>query len=347
MIDLRHAPIFFTFMIFGLSTNSNSDAVVIGRNGSNVSLPRVEVLSNDSQIRMSSHQLKLSQVNNRLESSNNKNRYLSILGMAATSALFLTVLAMLFKKEKPIKENKNEYNSNLKSNDLKNSVRSPSNSNLSSDNRRNGELTITERSAKLQSNRSNKPKITISTSDTVIDPNWRPEPVVDSDIMGKLTIVTSTTTEIDVVYELIQDLEQNSSFATGTKQKELRRKAIWELGQTNDFRAVEPLVKTIPKVNSLEKNLILDAITRIASHSLETINEILLTSLEDEKVEIRKNAIQDLTTLYRSMSLITAHLLKMTEDSDQEVQQTAQWALEQFKQMSIPIASIEHKKRNN
>lgn len=168
------------------------------------------------------------------------------------------------------------------------------------------------------------------------------EPKVNSDLMGKVTIVRSQTTEIDVVFELIQDLQNNSS-AKGIGAKDLRRKAIWELGQTNDFRAVEHLIQIMPEVESLEKSLILDSITRIANRSLETVNNVLLTCLDNECVEVRKKAIKDLTYLYQSLSLVAVHLAKMTEDSDTEVRDTAKWALKQFDKISFPVASIEEK----
>ena len=168
------------------------------------------------------------------------------------------------------------------------------------------------------------------------------EPQVNCDLMGKLTIVNSQTTKIDVVFELIQDLQKNSS-VNSKRAKNLRRKAIWELGQTKDFRAIEHLIEILPKVGSLEKSLILDSISKIANHSFKTVNSVLLTSLEDESVEVRKNAIKDLIYLYQSLSSVTIQLSKMTEDSNLEVQNTAKWALEQFEKISFPIAFIDDK----
>ena len=167
------------------------------------------------------------------------------------------------------------------------------------------------------------------------------EPKVNSDPMGKLTIVKSKTTEIDVVFELIQDLQNNSS-VNSKKAKDIRRKAIWKLGQTNDFRAVEPLIQIMPRVGSMEKSLILDSIARIANRNFKTINNVLSISLKNESVEVRKNAIKDLRYLYQSLSSVTIRLSKMTEDSNMEVRNTAKWALEQFEKISFPIASIDH-----
>lgn len=170
-------------------------------------------------------------------------------------------------------------------------------------------------------------------------------PIIDSDIMGKLTIMTSNTTEteIDVVFELIQDLHQSDRLEDTNASKDLKRKAIWELGQSNDFRAVEPLIQTIPKADSLEKGLILDAITQITNRSFASINRAVLTSLEDENAEVRKNAIQDLTSLYQSMSSIALRLSKMVDDRNLEVRQTAKWTLEKFDRMSSSVTSIDSK----
>jgi putative lipoic acid-binding regulatory protein len=144
------------------------------------------------------------------------------------------------------------------------------------------------------------------------------------EVMSKVTIVTAKTTEIDVVFELIQDLQQSDRL--------LRRKAIWKLSYTGDFRAIEPLVAIIPEADSVDKSLILDAITKIAQRSWHPINKALFISLADENAEVKKNAIRDATVLYKSIFPLTQCLSQMLGDSDREVQQTAQWALQQFQQ---------------
>jgi hypothetical protein len=145
-----------------------------------------------------------------------------------------------------------------------------------------------------------------------------------NEVLNKVTIVTAKTTEIDVVFELLQDLQQSDRF--------LRRKAIWKLAHTGDFRAIEPLVAIIPKVDSVDKTLILDAITKIAQRSWQPINKALYISLKDQNAEVKKNAIRDATVLYKSILPLTQCLSQMLGDSDREVQQTAQWALQQFQQ---------------
>jgi tetratricopeptide (TPR) repeat protein len=160
---------------------------------------------------------------------------------------------------------------------------------------------------------------------------------VGANSLGKVTIVTSQTTEIDLVFELIKDLQQSD--------RELRRKAIWELAQTSDSRGIQPLVEIMPLLDSLDKSLILDAITKIAERSFKPLNNALVSSLNDQSSEVRKNAIRDLTILYESVSQITKRLNQMMEDSDQEVQQTAKWALKQFNQVSLP--PINHDSRSD
>ncbi|MGL5794970.1 MAG: HEAT repeat domain-containing protein [Waterburya sp.] len=144
------------------------------------------------------------------------------------------------------------------------------------------------------------------------------------EIMNKVTIVTGKTKEIDVVFELIQDLQQSDRL--------LRRKAIWKLTHTGDFRAIEPLVAIIPEADPVDKSLILDAITRIAQRSWQPISKALFISLEDENTEVKKNAIRDATALYKSIFPLTQCLFQMLGDNDLEVQQTAKWALQQFQQ---------------
>jgi hypothetical protein len=154
-----------------------------------------------------------------------------------------------------------------------------------------------------------------------------------NEVLNKVTIVTAKTTEIDVVFELLQDLQQSDRF--------LRRKAIWKLAHTGDFRAIEPLVAIIPKVDSVDKTLILDAITKIAQRSWQPINKALYISLKDQNAEVKKNAIRDATVLYKSILPLTQCLSQMLGDSDREVQQTARWALQQFQQqLSLAPSSI-------
>ncbi len=354
MIDLRYTFIFVFILISNLLIAPVNSAVKIEDRQYNPINNKTD-FKLDSVIQKNEIRLIVSNQTQNIELPKKIKNNLSVLGIVITSILFLTILRLLFKEEKLAKSqtNKNETSINI--------IERDNQLNETNKTRINSKLVKTKIANKADSNHDSKyakqvprfeqskiinPEMNIAQVNTPKTEKFNREGIVDSDVMGKLTIVTSSTTEIDVVFELIKDLQQNSNPQDLVRQKELRRKAIWELSQTNDFRAIQPLVQTIPKVDSLEKNLILDAIAQIANHSFETINNIFITSLEDESGEVRKNAIQDLTTLYHSMFLITAHLSKMTSDSDQEVQHTAKCALKQFQQMSIPVSSVQHTDKN-
>ncbi len=355
MIDFRCISFSGFIVIFNLLINPISYATSLRQTKQNNSIEIAEISEEyEASMLEQKQSIILSQENN-LEQPEENNNHLSLLGIGATSVLFIAVLIMLFREEKQSKTAKIEelYRDNLDIKtengqllEAKNLVFQPEFSKPNTEIKEDFDYDLNPNHQPTEAIQLeiNKPRANGVSVGTLEEAKYstEPEPIVNSDIMGKLTIVASSTTEIDVVSELIQDLQINSTPNSSATQRDLRRKAIWELGHTNDFRAVKPLIQTISQVDSLEKNLILDSITKIANHSLETVNDILLASLGDERVEVRKNAIQDLTSLYHSMSLITVHLSKMTEDSDKEVQQTAKWALAQFKKMSIPVASIEH-----
>ncbi|MDJ0635486.1 MAG: HEAT repeat domain-containing protein [Xenococcaceae cyanobacterium MO_188.B29] len=135
----------------------------------------------------------------------------------------------------------------------------------------------------------------------------------------------SQVSKLDIIPELIANLEQSD--------RALRRKTIWELAQRADSRAMKPLVELMIKVDSQERSLILEAMTQIASRTLKPMNKALSLSLEDDNSQVRQNAIRDLTRVYELMSQVTQRLSVAVEDSDEEVQQTAKWALKQLNQM--------------
>ena len=145
---------------------------------------------------------------------------------------------------------------------------------------------------------------------------------VNSGTPGVVRIIAGNTTEIDVVFELIKDLQQSD--------RTLRRKAIWELAQKGDFRAIEPLVELMSEASSLGKSLILSAITQIAHRNFAPVNNILFASLEDKNSEVRKDAIRNLVALHESILGVNKRLTNMLNDSDSEVRQTAKWALKRI-----------------
>jgi hypothetical protein len=133
---------------------------------------------------------------------------------------------------------------------------------------------------------------------------------------------TTRLAKVDIVEELIQDLLNPDP----TK----RRKAIWELGQQGDSRAVQPLVELMIDSDSSQRSLILSAISEIGIKTLKPVNRALMLSLQDSSSDVRKNGIRDVTRIYDLIGQISQLLQHAASDPDQEVQETATWALAQL-----------------
>ncbi|MBE9214449.1 peptidoglycan-binding protein [Plectonema cf. radiosum LEGE 06105] len=138
---------------------------------------------------------------------------------------------------------------------------------------------------------------------------------------------TSRLIKVNVVDELIKDLESSNP----TK----RRKAIWELGQKGDSRAIQPLVEQMVESDSQQRSLILAALAEIGTRTLKPMNRALAVSLQDESPDVRKNAIRDLTRVYDMMAQISQMLSMAMEDEDSEVQETARYAISQMNRIRI------------
>lgn len=134
--------------------------------------------------------------------------------------------------------------------------------------------------------------------------------------------------KLDIVEELIADLHR----ADPAK----RRRAIWELGQRGDSRAVQPLVNLMVDSDSKQRSLILAALSEIGTRTLTPMNRALGVSLQDENAEVRKNAIRDLTRIYELVAQMSQMLRHAVDDPDPEVQETARWALGQLSQIRLP-----------
>lgn len=130
---------------------------------------------------------------------------------------------------------------------------------------------------------------------------------------------TTRIAKINIVDALIKDLH------SGDPKK--RRKAIWELAQRGDSRAMQPLVDLLMDADSQQRSLILEALSQIGSRTFKPMNRALAVSLQDDNAEVRKNAIRDLTRMYDSLAQLSQLLRLATEDPDKEVQETARWAL--------------------
>lgn len=133
---------------------------------------------------------------------------------------------------------------------------------------------------------------------------------------------TTRLSKISIVDELAKELRNPDP----TK----RQKAIWELGQRGDTRAVQPLVDLMVDSDSRQRSLILAALSEIGTRTLKPLSRALAISLQDDNPEVRKNAIRDLTRVYDLVAQISQLLQHATEDPDNEVRETANWALSQL-----------------
>ncbi|MBU7586280.1 MAG: HEAT repeat domain-containing protein [Nostoc sp. TH1S01] len=136
---------------------------------------------------------------------------------------------------------------------------------------------------------------------------------------------TSRLAKLNIVDELIKDLHSTDP----TK----RRKAIWDLGQQGDSRAIQPLIDLMIDADSQQRSLILAALSEISTRVLKPINRALAISLQDDSPQVRQNAIRDLTRVYDTMAQMSQILGHAVEDPDAEVQATAKYALTQMKRM--------------
>ena len=136
---------------------------------------------------------------------------------------------------------------------------------------------------------------------------------------------TTRLPKINIVDELIKDLQD--------PDPKKRSKAIWELAQRGDSRAIQPLVNSLIDADSKQRSLILEAISQIGHRTLKPLQRALVISLQDENAEVRKNAIRDVTRTYELMAQISQLLRHAIDDPDDEVQETARWAMTQMNRM--------------
>ena len=143
----------------------------------------------------------------------------------------------------------------------------------------------------------------------------------------------NTTTRLakaNIVETLMTDLH--------SRDADKRRQGIWELGQRGDSRAIQPLVDLLTDSDSMQRSLILAAVSEIAVRSLKPMNRALMLALQDESPDVRKNAIRDVTRIYDAMAQMNQLLHYAASDTDAEVQDTAHWALNQMNQIPLPEA---------
>jgi hypothetical protein len=151
---------------------------------------------------------------------------------------------------------------------------------------------------------------------------------------------TTRLAKVDIVETLIGDLHHTDAAK--------RRKAIWELGQRGDSRAIQPLVDLLLASDSQQRSLILAAVAEISTRTLKPMNRALLMSLQDESADVRKNAIRDITRIYDLMTQVSQLVQYATNDADEDVQDTARWALGQFNRLrSVPESGSEIESKTN
>ena len=201
------------------------------------------------------------------------------------------------------------------------------------------EITVLKESKHLEESRSDGEQI-VSSSPSSIQAREVTELVADSDLkkdrtseaanpsrdktpsQAKLSPAYPHLADIDVVAELIDDLQRGD--------RQLRRKAIWELAERGDARSLKPLMEIVPHLSPLDKSLINKAVTQIIARSLKPINDRLFAKLQDRNPQVRKNAVCDLRDLYLFVAPITKKLVQMQQDADPDVSQTAARALSQL-----------------
>lgn len=128
---------------------------------------------------------------------------------------------------------------------------------------------------------------------------------------------------LDKVDQLITHLDSH--------QVALRHRAIWELGQQADSRAMKPLMDLLPRSDSKQQSLILAAISEIGLKTFKPMKQALALSLDSPNPEVRKNAIRDLQRVYETVLQSSQLLNYALNDPDPEVQETAEWAVDQLR----------------
>lgn len=189
-------------------------------------------------------------------------------------------------------------------------------------------------SSKLTANRTKQTHETEQTSDEAAEESQF-SGVINSDraIEPQEHLTLSTTTrlaKVDIVEALIHDLHHPAPSQ--------RRKAIWELGQRGDSRAIQPLVDLLVDADSNQRGLILAAVTEISMRALKPINRALMLSIQDSSPDVRKNALRDVTRIFELVTQTSQLLQYVASDADAEVRETAEWALSQLHRVR-PILS--------
>lgn len=184
-------------------------------------------------------------------------------------------------------------------------------------------LDLSPKPAEADKNGYNSSGLTVTESYADASPSS-----VEASIGGSLTKPKHRLPKKNGVNQLIKDL-QDSNLAK-------RRKAIWELAQRGDSRAVQPLVNLMLESDSQQRSLIIEALSQIGIKTLKPMNRALALSLQDSNPQVRKNAIRDVTLMYELVAQISQLLSYALDDPEADVQETASWALSQLERIRTP-----------
>lgn len=256
-------------------------------------------------------------------------RRLSLIAMAITLAISLFLLWVLFKKQPQERQTIVE----LSTTDEPKKLQEVAENRVRSQSSTEANITVVSEVSSQEDNRGlptffgDLTNISKYEGNDILAKNklmpWAMTPFVKEGQSTNMSFqINYQAANIDVVDELIKDLQQSD--------RQLRRKAIWDLATKGDARSIEPLVELMSQVNSLDRGLISQAITQILHRSFQPINDELFNALQDENPDLRKSAIRDLTALYLFVAPITKQLVQMQLDADPEVSQTAIQALQQL-----------------
>lgn len=116
-----------------------------------------------------------------------------------------------------------------------------------------------------------------------------------------------------------------------------RQRAIWDLGQQGDSDAIQPLASLMADSDAHQRCLILAAISEIGIRALQPTNQAMLISMQDQDLDVRKNAMREVTRIYSPMAQVSQLLQQSIHDPDPDVQKTAQWAIARLERIrSLP-----------
>ena len=257
----------------------------------------------------------LSQNSTSPEPSPKIDRSLSLIAMAVTSAISLLLLWLLFRKPLPNQEVMAELSAVEEQQDKDFVV---AGSKFEFPKQVEGEIAAAQVHSVEDFPQSTQSTVTLvkdepdlaATDMSVIE---------DLAVNDNLTKTNSNPDYTDEVLQLMQDLQQSD--------RNTRRQAMWELAKIGDSRCIKPLMAIMPQGSSVDKSLIIKAITQITRRNFKPVNEQLFALLNDDNPQVRINAILDLTTYYKFVAPITQQLTQMQLDQDPEVRHRAKQAL--------------------